>query len=216
MIYKIPAWHANIFVALVAVHYLLFVLGMQFANEEMVETKNERLLFPMWTRLGVIAWLLGTAMIAITQQKAMQSQPNLEWILIGISYAGVIVLIGLSSLHRLADEIPLQWILGIQTLRAAVPFLIPSDSIDLATSPDLIIGLSAPVLALFYYIFGYRIRWTLITWSLASILLTFFMLVPLDRMTEFFPFIWFPTFITPLTIVFHVLALRKAWLKETP
>jgi hypothetical protein len=216
LIFKIPVWHANVFVALVAAYYLMFVAAMQIANERIVEIRSERLLFPMWTRLAIIAWLFGTAVLGISQQKWLQDQPSLYWGVLGFALVCAFLLSISKPLYQLTDEIPLHWILAAQTLRAAIPFLIPLDPVDFSTNPDLIIGISAPAVALFYYIFGYRVRWTLITWSIAAIILSLLRLGSMERMTLYFPFIWLPLFITPLTLVFHVIALRKSWLKESP
>ena len=237
MISMIPVWSPVGFVFLVALLYVLLVSALQHGQHGIKEREKTQLLFPTYARLVLLALLFGTG--SATLYGFLREAPEASYRLVYIIGPAILVWGGLllsPSLHRLMDFIPLHWILLTQMFRIGVEVylfyfyrwgLMPRAITWEGQNFDVLLGMSAPILAGMYYFMGYRARWTLFAWNLVGIgtvlnaarigLLAaptpFYHaeFEPMNRVILFFPYVWLPVFLVPFAIGSHVVALKKIW-----
>lgn len=237
MISMIPVWSPIGFVFLVALLYVLFVSALNFGQQKFQERTQTQLLFPTFARLALLALLFGTGSASLFGIFGPENQDPYR-LLYAIApailvWGGFVVF---RSFHEIMDHVPLQWILLVQMFRIGVEVylfylfrwgLMPRAITWEGQNFDVIVGMSAPLLAVMYYFLGYRARWTLFAWNAVGILTVvnaarigllatpspFYHpeFEPMNRAIQFFPYIWLPVFLVPFAITSHVVALKKIW-----
>lgn len=136
------------------------------------------------------------------------------------------------KVQDIADAIPQHWIIGIQTYRAVgIVFLafyarglLPATFAFPAGIGDLVIGMSAPTVALLYYLKKPYSKKLAIAWNILGIIdlviaigtgflsfprpIQFIPTNPSTEMLSLLPLAFVPLFMVPLAILLHMLSLR--------
>ncbi|HWA05983.1 MAG TPA: hypothetical protein VG961_05505 [Ignavibacteria bacterium] len=180
-------------------------------------------------------WLITSSLIAFygTLTDFVSTPPKLMLVVIppvlAISY-----LSSSTRVNALIQEIPSSWLVYIQSFRILVELflwmlfaksIIPVQMTFEGLNYDILIGLSAPLVA--YYALSQN-KWPRIVavlWNFAGLLLvTNIFLVaflstpgpmrqffnePPNTIVAYFPFVWLPAFIVPFAYLMHILSLKQ-------
>lgn len=234
MIVQLPAWFALGFLTLVAVMYTAFVMALQYGNQEAKKTNDGPSLLPFQARLSSLMLLFCVSGLALSGWLGDGREPTWRlWLPAGCAAIWLMSLVVRKDLYRLAEWIPLTWILAIHSFRSLSEFylhllsgyhIVPETLTWSGQNGDIMIGVTGPILAGVYYVFGYRARWSLLGWHLASgaslinASRLFWITVgpgEINRAATLFPYIWLPTFLWPLAMILTIVGARKVWLRES-
>ena len=136
-------------------------------------------------------------------------------------------------------EIPQRWLIGLQSFRIVIEILLyflyrdgllPRAMTIEGWNFDLLIGLSAPVVAWYVHrehvarrgcprfvavwnVFGLLMLTNILVRGILSMPTKFqvFTDPPGNIVMAYFPWIWIPTFVVPLAYLLHILSLRREW-----
>jgi hypothetical protein len=185
--------------------------------------------------LGLFAWLAVAFGLGLggAYHVAPNSIPTIEF---GISLPillGVGLYLTVPAVRDLVMRLPHGWLIGLQFYRAGGAIFIVLWSLGLlpgvfglpAGIGDILIGVTAPIVAFVYLRSGRKARVTVLAWNLLGLLdliialtggfLTTpsrFQLFALDApnlLVTQFPLVIIPTFIVPLSILLHLASLAK-------
>lgn len=136
------------------------------------------------------------------------------------------------TIQNIADAIPVHWIIGIQTYRiVGIGFLflwarqlLPAEFAFPAGIGDIIVGISAPVVALFYYLKKTYATKLAIAWNIVGIAdlviaisvgilgyprpLQVLPVTPSTDLMSLFPLVIITLFAVPLAMLLHFFSLR--------
>ena len=188
--------------------------------------------------LAVGVFLMGWLVLALVLGMQGFFRPNPAVSIPNIAYSAIPLVIGYglasgsTALRKTVEATPPQWIIGVQVYRTlGIVFLIlyaqqrlPGVFAVPAGVGDMIIGITAPLVAYLHFAKQQWARGLAILWNVAGIAdlilavtLGFlsspgpFQLLALDSPNELitsFPLVLIPTFAVPLSILLHLLSLR--------
>jgi hypothetical protein len=224
----------GLFLAIVVGLLVLVVLGLSRALARL-GLKNSRL--PLFAAIGVLAWLVLLALLAqagffkrfevLPPRFAFAVLPPLLFILF---------LAGSGRVSRLLAALPASWLVGPQVFRVAVEVvlwllfleqLVPVQMTFEGLNYDILVGLTAPVVALYlarnparktvvgvvWNILGLALLFNIVTIAILSTPtpFRFFMNEPANAIVAYWPFIWLPGFVVPMAFLLHVFSLKQLW-----
>ena len=225
----------TITVSMCSLAILAWGLLMFFARQSKME-KSVLRRFGMQSGAYLLGWLLlalGLGGAGIFQASSATVFP---WIALGVSLpilTSIFLLRRSSSLNRVIEMIPIHWLVGVQLYRAfGIIFLLlytanflPAEFAIPAGFGDVLVGVTAPVVGYLFYK-GYRwacigvLAWNLIGILDLAIAITIGFLsspgpfhvlateAPNELITAF-PLVLVPVFAVPLSIVLHLVTLRR-------
>jgi hypothetical protein len=185
---------------------------------------------------AVLAIILATDGFFVTQSATKFQFSTILYIFIPV-ILGVIVLKYLNSFKTILNAIPVHWIIGIQFLRATgAVFLIlyfqdllPGQFALPAGIGDVLVGISAPLVAYLYYNKTRHAKKIAMVWNIAGTLdlvlalsfgfltspspIQLFAIDNPNRMIGTYPLVLVPAFAVPLFLLHHIYTFRKLKLK---
>ena len=230
MALNIPASLTN---SVVLSSFTFLVLTWLMFHYAAKKTLRSRWKFSLITAIILVSWF---GLVHIFGRMGIFALNHLvaPYILIGfIVLFGILQKVYASQrIQKIADAIPMHWLIGIQFYRiVGVGFLIlyqqgilPALFAFSAGFGDIIVGVSAPIVALLYYLKKPYANKLAIVWNIVGILDLIVALsvgflgfprpvqfVPLQPTTEplsLFPLVVIPLFAVPLALLLHFLGLR--------
>lgn len=185
--------------------------------------------------LGLVVWLvaafaLGLGGVYVASANAI---PTIEFGIVTPILVGIGLYLALPGIRELVRRVPHQWLIGLQVYRAGGAIfivlwgmgLVPGAFAWPAGMGDILIGATAPLVALVYMRRGRDANSLVRTWNLLGLLdlmvalTTGFLTTPSRfQMLAFdapnllvtqFPLVIIPTFIVPLSVLLHLASLSK-------
>ena len=232
---QVPFYIEALLYLILAVIIFFIYYSLKHALTLMNADKSKRVKTYLVTSILISVWLVISALTALngTLHDFTTTPPRLLLVVI----PPVLAIIYISSSKRInaiIKEIPPEWFLYIQSFRVLMEVLlwllflkniIPVQMTFEGINYDILIGLSAPLVA--YYALSVN-KWPRITallWNLAGLLLvTNIFLVamlstpspmrqffnePAKTLVAYFPFVWIPAFIVPFAYLMHVLSIKQ-------
>jgi hypothetical protein len=223
---------AGIFLAIVGGLLILILLGLSRALTRLGHT-NSRL--PLFTGLGVLAWLILLAFLALAGFFARFEvlPPRIAFAVLP-PVLFILYLAGSGRMTRLLAALPAGWLVGAQVFRVAVEVvlwllfldgLVPVQMTFEGLNFDILTGLTGPVVALYlsrnparrtavgvvWNILGLALLLNIVTIAILSTPtpFRFFMNEPANTIVAQWPFIWLPGFVVPMAFLLHVFSLKQ-------
>jgi len=181
-----------------------------------------------------MAWLLLTGMMAFYKWLSIPSMPPHILAVLIPAVIGVAWLSVSKSFEALIEPIPQHWILLLQSFRVLMELLllqmwkaglVPQMMTYEGSNIDIVVGATAPVVALLYFRFGNTMRYTLMAWNIFGLVALTNVVVrgilsaptemqmiftdPPNTAVFYFPFVWLPAFVVPMAYLLHILSLKK-------
>lgn len=222
-----------IFVTFIFFVFSLFVIYRAFKIFNIKPLKRN--LYISITAIAAIGWFVTTSIIVFrgTLLDFASTPPKIMAIIVP-AILGASYICSSERVNNLLKVTPAAWLIYIQASRIIVEFIlwqlhrygiIPVQMSFEGYNYDILIGLSAPLVA--YYSFT-EIKWPKIVpllWNFAGLLLllnitfisfmstpspfrTFFN-EPANTIPAYFPFVWLPAFIVPFAVTLHVLSIKQ-------
>ena len=141
---------------------------------------------------------------------------------------------------QLISPVAHHWIILLQSFRILMELLlwqmwmgglVPQMMTFEGANFDILVGITAPIVALLVYKFGPRMRTTVIAWNifglvaLTNVAIRGILSAPTAMQTLFveppntaimvFPYVWLPAFVVPMAYLLHIVSLKKV-LRNTP
>ena len=231
MTLNVPAWISATIVVSTVVTAIVTWIGFHRIFQSL---GSHRVL----SSLAVGALLTGWLVLALGLGVQGFFRPNAAVRVPNIAYSAIPLVVGYglasvsTAFRKTIEATPPQWIIGVQVYRIlGILFLIlhaqqqlPAVFAVPAGVGDMIIGITAPLVAYLYFTKHPRARGLAILWNVAgvadlmlAVTLGFlsspgpFQLLALDSPNELitsFPLILIPTFAIPLSILLHLFSLR--------
>lgn len=236
----IPLHISALFIALVFGIAFLIIIAVQACGKKLnlpfEETRNNLL-----ATIGVLMiWLLFTLIIATSGflNDFTSTPPKILLIIVPPLIFMLLILIS-KQFHDLCEGLDNFWLIYPQSFRIIMEFIlwllfryriIPIQMTFAGGNYDVIIGLTAPVIA--FYCFNRKL-WSpkvALVWNFAglgfliyimavSILSTpypfrVFMNEPANTLPFHFPFVWLPAVVVPFALLLHVLSIRRLLLAK--
>jgi len=193
------------------------------------------------TGLALGSWLLFTAAMAISGQlQDFSSLPPRIFIVVMPALLTCLLLTFHPGLQDLWRRFPSTWLIGFQTFRVGVEIflwllflkqVLPIQMTFEGRNWDILTGLTAPVMVWIWFKKPAWRRASSLLWNLAGLALLInivgisvlsmptafqvFKQVPANTFIASFPFVWLPSFLVPMALLGHCLALRQRFLKRT-
>jgi hypothetical protein len=228
---------AGLFLAIVVSLLVLVVLGLSQALARLGQ-KDSRL--PLFAATGVLAWL---ALLAILAQSGFFARfevlpPRFAFsVLPPVLF--ILYLAGSGRVSRLLTALPAGWLIGPQVFRVAVEVVlwllfleqrVPVQMTFEGLNYDILVGLTAPVVALYMTRNPDRKTVVGVVWNILGLALLlniviiailsaptpfrFFMNEPANTIIADWPFIWLPGFVVPMAFLLHVFSLKQLWARS--
>jgi len=231
----IPLYLSVIFILITVILFLCSVYVINRAyNLYNVAAEKKRIYIGI-TAFIVIGWLITTAIIGFrgTLLDFTSIPPKIMVILIPPVLAASYICSSV-RVNNLLKVTPAAWLIHIQTFRIIIEFIlwqlhkngvIPIQMSFIGFNYDILIGISAPLIA--YYSFSEK-KWPKIIpllWNFAGLLLVLniafiaflsaptpfrqYMTDPPNTLPAYFPFVWLPAFIVPFAAAVHILSIKQ-------
>jgi len=231
----IPLHISALFIALVFGIAFLIIIAVQASGRKLnlpfEQLRNNNLA----TIIVLLVWLLFTLIIGISGfLDDFTSRPPKILLIILPPLLFILMIFISKPFHELSDSMDNFWFIYPQSFRILMEFIlwllfryrvIPVQMTFAGGNYDIIIGLTAPVVA--YYCFNRRI-WSpkaALVWNfiglgmllyimVVSILSTpysfrYFMNDPANTLPFHFPFVWLPGVVVPFAMLLHLLSIRR-------
>jgi hypothetical protein len=226
---------AALFVGLVLAMWLLIALGVYLAEiragVDAIKARRRALAIAgaLWLWLALTALLAARGFFA-----EFQAMPPRLLLVLAIPLAVLLVLARSRVVGALLDATPPAWLVGAQAFRIVVEIVLwrlveegvaPHLMSFTGRNFDILVGLTAPIVARVCLAAGTRRRRLAAWWNVAGILvlantvlhaflaaptpLRVFVTDPPNAFVAHFPFIWLPGFLVPLAFALHLLSLRQ-------
>jgi hypothetical protein len=238
----IPSWLSFSFIALVAVMYSLLVMGVLVAEAR----AGDKSRLPIYVlRICVGGFLLITGLLSLQGFfLAFDVMPPRILVFLAIAIVGVVVFVFHASVGRWLTHTPQSWLIAAQSFRLPLEIqifylaqtpLLPKLMTFEGRNPDILFGLTAPLLAYFVWRSERQgqtraYRPIIIGWNVLGILLVGSVAVqgvlsaptpiqrifvdPPNTLMGHFPFVWLPVFLVPSALLYHFLSLRKLFVQK--
>lgn len=234
----IPLHISALFIALVFAIAFLIIIAVYVCNRRLgLPFEDSRRNFTV-SLIIVFVWLMFTFIIGISgfllDFKAMP--PRI--LLVLIPPLVIITMLFLArGFHVTSAPLETFWLIYAQSFRVLVEFIfillyrykvLPVQMTYEGGNYDILIGLTAPLVA--YYCFNKRAwpAWVALVWNLAGLVslvhivtiamlstpypFRYFMNEPANTIIFYFPFIWLPAVLVPFALLLHLMAIRRlAW-----
>ncbi|HEY3252196.1 MAG TPA: hypothetical protein VGK25_13890 [Ignavibacteria bacterium] len=224
--------YLSAFIIIIAALILIFIFYA--VNYAYINTAKKRL-YVLLTMISIIAWLIITSVIAfIGTLLDFNTTPPKMMVIIIPAVLALIYLCNSERVNNILKVMPAGWLIYVQSFRILVEvFLwlmykngsIPVQMTFEGLNYDILIGLSAPIIA--YYSFNEK-KWPKIVpllWNfagsllLANIVIISFLSAPMpfrqffnepaNTLPAYFPFVWLPAFIVPFAFLIHILSIKQ-------
>jgi hypothetical protein len=224
-----------LFIALVFSLAFLIIIGV-YASGKLLglpdEIKRRNLTVTLFTITG---WLSFTLIVAASGWLTdFGTNPPRIFLLMLPAIAGVLFALFSSKIFNYVNVLNNFWLIYVQGFRILMEVIlwmlyrykvIPVQMTFEGLNFDILIGLTAPIVA--YYCFS-KNKWSYkvaIAWNIAGLILLLNIVVvavlsaplpfrvftnePANTIVFGFPFVWLPVFVVPLALVIHLLSLKK-------
>lgn len=231
----IPLHISALFIALVFGIAFLIVIAVQASGRKLnlpfEETRNNLLV----TVAFLLIWLLFTLIIGTSGMlEDYTSHPPKILLVIAPPLIFILLIFISKQFHDLCEGMDNFWFIYPQSFRIIMEFIlwllfryriIPVQMTFAGGNYDIIIGLTAPVVA--YYCFNRKI-WSpkvALVWNFVGIgFLSYIMIVamlstpypfrvfmnePANTIVFHFPFVWLPSVVVPFALLLHLISIRK-------
>jgi len=225
-------WATGLFIALVVKLFGLIIYAL-YKSLPKVFPENKKIL-PL-TILGLLAWL---ALLAILSLNGFflnfSTIPPRFAIVILPPIITIVILANLKAVTRLLAVIPQQWLIYTQAFRIWMEIIlwlvfmakvIPVQMTFEGRNFDILVGISAPVIA--YFCFTKRkwskkvaIIWNFVGWAILTNIVVIALLStptpfrvftnePANTLIAYMPYVWLPGFVVPVALALHIFSLKQ-------
>ncbi len=212
----------------------LIVLGVRSALAAVTLTSEKRRRIVNTTSLVFASWVGFVSVLALVGFLDFSTMPPRMAIVLVVPLAALVVVMLRPSTKVLLAAVPPAWLIGIQSFRIVVELLLwvlhvlnllPVQMTFEGRNWDILVGLTAPIVAYFCFV---KKSWSprvAVVWNIAglglllnivvvSILsmptpLRVFMNEPANTIVAQFPFVLLPAVLVPIAYSMHVLSLRQ-------
>ena len=236
----IPLHISALFIALVFGIAFLIIIAVQAAGKRLnlpfEEVRNNNAV----TIIVLLVWLLFSLIMALSGfLNDFAARPPRLLLIIVPPLVFILMIFISKQFHELCEPIDNFWFVYPQSFRILVEFIlwllyrygiIPIQMTFAGGNYEIIIGLTAPVVA--YYCFNRKIwpHWVALIWNfvglgmlahiavvaLLSTPYSFrtYMNEPANTLPFHLPFVWFPAVVVPFVFLMHLISIRKLVLKK--
>ena len=228
--------YLDIFVISVTIIIFWFIIySLNYAYNSYGLIKSKKNLYLAILSAIIIGWLAITTAIALrgTLLNFQSTPPKI----MGVIVPPILAIMYLSSSVRVNNILiilPPSWLIYIQSFRILIEIFlwlvykngsIPVQMTFSGLNYDILIGLSAPLIA--YYSFSEK-KWPKIIpllWNFAGLLLLTNIFIvaflsaptpfqqffnePANTLPAYFPYVWLPAFIVPFAFLVHILSIKQ-------
>jgi len=231
----VPFYITLFLYVIIAIILLSVYYGLNYAYDKTGKTKKDRIgslliagaLLGGW--MAITGWLAAKGHFLNFESLPPRILATLIPAALAISYITVS-----DRVKVLLNVIPRSWFINIQSFRVLMEIflwlmyrngLLPVQMTFEGRNFDLLIGLSAPVLANFCFVKKTWPKLTALLWNFAGLLLVTnvlivailsmpgpmrkFMNEPANTAVVYFPFIWIPALIVPFAYLMHILSIKQ-------
>jgi len=237
MLSTLPAYVPVTFGLTTFATLLLFYKAIKQAHTETSQRKASLLL------LGLIGWLMLQALLTLTNVYSLTGAPGPpKLVLFGMlpTVLAISILFATSAGQRFIDSLPLPALTYLNVVRIPVELVlywlfvhkaVPELMTFEGRNFDIFSGISAPFVAYFGFTKDKVNRPLLLLWNLVCLGLLFTIVrfallsapTPLQQYAfdqpniaiAYFPFSWLPTFIVPIVLFGHLVAIRQLLFKPS-
>lgn len=184
---------------------------------------------------GLVLWLLITMGLGMSGILAdWQALPPRLMLILVPPLLFTVWLCRSAAVGHWLDQVPPVWLVAPQTFRVLMEIIlwllfrahiIPVQMTFEGRNFDILVGLTAPLVAYFGLVRGAWPRWALAAWHVGSLLmlanivgvailstplpLRAFWNEPANTIVAHWPFVWLPAFVVPFAYISHALGLRQ-------
>jgi hypothetical protein len=231
-----------LFVLLVLTLFGLVMYGLHYALQKAAWEQSRKTKVFLYTLAGFLTWFAFTGVLAANgffmQFSAMP--PRLP-VMIVPPLVFIVALMMSGSFTQLLKLIPPSWLLYIQSFRIVMEIIlwltfldniIPIQMTFQGLNYDILVGLTAPVIAYFCFtrkkwsrrvaimwnFFGLALLLNIVVISILSAPIPFrvFMNEPANTFVAELPFVWLPAFVVPVAYWMHILSLKQLLTSSKP
>jgi hypothetical protein len=235
----IPLHISALFIALVFGIAFLIIIAVQACGKRLnlpfEETRNNI----SAAIIVLLVWLMFTLIIGLSGFLSdFTAMPPKILLIVVPPFVFMLVILMSKQFHELSAPLDNFWFIYPQSFRILMEFIlwllfrykiIPVQMTFEGYNFDIIIGLTAPIIA--YYCFNRKI-WSpkiALVWNFAGLALlinivvisflstpyfTVFTTKPANMVAFYFPFVWLPAVVVPFAFLLHILSIRKLILKR--
>ena len=230
MLTSLPAYIVIMFVITTLITLFIFCFAIRKAEATDDRKKRARLIYA-----GILLWLALQAVLASNDfYKNIQATPQKLMAVLLLPLSIIVFLFITRTGRKFIDKLPLQPLTWLHIVRIAVEIVlyflflhnvIPQLMTFEGRNFDILAGITAPLIAWFGFIKKQLSRKFILAWNVISLLLVLNILVnailsvpsPFQQFAFdqpniavfYFPFIWLPSFIVPVVIFSHLVAIRQ-------
>ena len=230
MLITLPDYIVIMFVITTVITLFIFFFAIRKAAATDDRKKRARLIYA-----GILLWLALQALLASNGfYKNIQATPQKLMAVLLLPLSIIVILFITRTGRKFIDILPLQPLTWLHTVRIAVEIVlyflflhnvIPQLMTFEGRNFDILAGITAPLIAWFGFIKKQLSRKFILAWNVISLLLVLNILVnailsvpsPFQQFAFdqpniavfYFPFIWLPSFIVPVVIFSHLVAIRQ-------
>jgi hypothetical protein len=223
---------AGIFLAIVGTLLVLVVRGLSRARKQGALAPSR---LPLLVGLWLLGWLCCLAFLAQSGffMRFEVLPPRLALALVPPVLI-TLYLAGSGRVTQLLSNLPVSWLVGAQVFRVAVEVVlwllyrdqrVPVQMTFEGLNYDILVGLTAPLVALYLGRNPHRHRTVGVVWNILGLALLFnivtiailstpsplrfFRNEPANTIVAQWPFIWLPGFVVPIAFMLHVFSLKQ-------
>ncbi len=224
-----------IFISLVVLLYSCLFVSLHWGNNLYRIATHKPSSFPIKLRLILMGWLMLTGSLAFYGWLSEnQSFPPHMFAVLVPAIIGVAWLSLSKSFWQLIHPVAQHWIVLLQSFRVLMEVLllymwkaglVAQMMTFEGANFDILVGITAPIVAFLAYKFGPRMKRTLIIWNIFGIIaltnvvvrgllaaptsMQMIFVEPANTAVFYFPFVWLPAFVVPMAYLLHIISLKK-------
>lgn len=217
----------------IILYFIYYSLNYALIKLEFPQQKRKRTLAV--TFIFIFGWLAFTAVTAFRGNLLdFTSTPPKIFIVVIPAALFVIYLCISTRVNRLLTVIPASWLVYIQSFRILMEFglwllfiknIVPVQMTFEGLNYDILIGLSAPLVAYYSLTVNKWPKIVAVLWNFAGFLLVTNIFIiallstpspfrqffnePSNTVVAYFPFVWIPALIVPFAYLMHVLSIKQ-------
>jgi hypothetical protein len=238
----IPLHISALFIALVfGIAFLILMAVFVCSNRLNLQAEDRRNTFTV-SVIVIFAWLMFTLIIGLTGYlNEFTDKPPRILLITFPPLIFILLVFNMKGFHALTSALDSFWFIYPQSFRILMELIlillyrykvIPLQMTFEGWNFDILIGLTAPVVA--YYCFNKKLwpQWVATIWNVMGLLTLAnivtiallstpypfrqFMNEPANTVIFYFPFVWLPGFVVPFAVLLHLLSIRRAMVAKQP
>lgn len=236
---QIPLYISAVFIVLTLALFYLFMNGFKYALDRTryLNEKKNRIFLLVPT--AVVIWLILTALFAFFGFfNDFSALPPRVFLIVAPMFIFIAVIVFSGAIDIFLLSVRPTWLINMQSFRILVEVILwllyiyhiaPVQMTFEGRNYDVLVGLSAPLIAYLGFRKGSSNYMVGLIWNLCGLALLFnivvisvlsspgklryFMNEPANTFVTYYPYIWLPGFLVPLALFLHLASIRQLILK---